>query len=264
MASEMAGAVAFITGGGRGIGRAMAQALAAEGAAVAVAARSRDQVDATVKLVQDAGGRAFGTTLDVTDWEAVQRAVQETEAALGPITVLVNNAGTAEAGGPVWEADPKDWWDTVAVNLLGTFLCSRAVLPGMVARGRGRIINLNGGGSAYPQPGFTAYASAKAGILRFTDSLAEEAKEHGISVFAIMPGLVQTAMGEKAKAKVARARNAPWTPVERPAQVCLFLASGKADALSGRALGVGDDLPALVARAAEIQANDTHQLRMKV
>jgi 3-oxoacyl-[acyl-carrier protein] reductase len=263
MAGSLNGQVALVTGGGRGIGRAICQAFAAEGAAVAALSRSEAEVAETVRLVEAAGGTALGVPADVTDPAAVEHTVRAVEERLGPITVLVNNAGTAESGGPIWETDPEVWWRTVAINLRGTFLCSHFVMRGMVKRGRGRVINLDGGGSAYPQPRFTAYAGSKAAILRLTDTVAEEARMHGVSVFAIMPGLVQTRMGEIAKREVARARDVPWTPPERPAQLCVFLASGKADTLSGRCLSVRDNVADLVARAQEIQEQDLHQLRIR-
>ena len=142
---DLGGQVAIVTGGGRGIGSAIAQKLTKAGAAVAVVARSEDQLAETVTLIEGAGGRAIALPVDVTDQQAVERAVAETEQQLGPVDLLVNNAGVPGPPGPLWESDSGEWWWCIEVNLRGPFLCSRAVLPGMVARGRGRIITTASG-----------------------------------------------------------------------------------------------------------------------
>ena len=134
MSGRLDGQVALVTGGGRGIGRAIGEALAAAGARVALAARSGDELAEAVGAVEAAGGVARGWRLDVTDLGAVAGVVEEAEAALGPVTLLVNNAGTAQEPGPLWEADPGDWWRDLEVHVRGAFNCCRAVLPGMVER----------------------------------------------------------------------------------------------------------------------------------
>ena len=158
MANELVGQVALVTGGGRGIGRAIAQALATAGAAIAVTARSEDQLRETVALIERAGGRALALPADVTDRQAVEHLVADIERQLGPVDVLVNNAGIVGPLGPLWEADPEAWRRCLDVNLYGAFLCARAVLPGMVARRRGRIINMSTAISI-PAPYYTAYMS---------------------------------------------------------------------------------------------------------
>src|ERR1700741_212445 len=180
MQKALTGQVAIVTGRGRGIGRAIAQALAQQGAAVTVTARSGEQLAETVALITAAGGRAIAVTADVTDPHAVKRVVTETEQQLGPVDLLVNNAGSASALGPLWEVDPEDWWHDVTVNLRGTLLCTHAVLPGMLTRRRGRIINMaslsgipsRSGSSSQPSPynpiqqssHGSAYSSSKAGV----------------------------------------------------------------------------------------------------
>ena len=130
---DLSGQVMIVTGGGRGIGRVVAQALAHAGAAVAVIARSTDQLAETVNLIQEAGGRAVAFAGDVTDAGAVQQMVADVGDRLGPVDLLVNNAGVSGPVGPAWEVDAEEWWRCMDVNLRGPYLCARAVLPGMVA-----------------------------------------------------------------------------------------------------------------------------------
>src|SRR5208337_3145475 len=138
---ELRGQVAIVTGAGRGLGRATALALARAGPRVGVVARSEEQLAETVRGVREAGGEALSVVADVSDAASVERMGQEVERRLGPVDLLVNNAGTLGPLGPMWQADPGEWWHSIEVNLLGPYLCSRALLPGMIERGHGRIIN---------------------------------------------------------------------------------------------------------------------------
>jgi NAD(P)-dependent dehydrogenase (short-subunit alcohol dehydrogenase family) len=269
---DLAGQVALVTGGGRGLGRAIAIGLASVGMAVAVTARSADQLDETVAAVEGSGGRALALPADVTDQAAVQRIVSETEQRLGPIDLLVNNAGRGQPIGLTWEIDPADWWRTLEVNLLGPLLYARAVLPGMVARGTGRIVNMASGAGLGTGRHFSAYATSKAALIRLSEALAAEAGAHGVRVFAIAPGVVQTAMVVEVLESATYSQLLPGipdavregrdVPPERAAQLVVCLASGAADGLNGRYLGVQDDLPALIARAEEIQRDRLHTLRL--
>ena len=220
------------------------------------------------------GGRAIALTANVIDQHAVESMVNETERQLGPVDLLVNNAGSLVAIGPVWEADPIEWWRDVEINLRGTFLCARAVLPGMVARRRGRIINTSGGGATQPIPYFSAYPSSKSAILRFTDTLALETQEYGISVFALVIGPARTGMmahiiesdaGQKwfPEGQTWLSEPERWVPVERGGQLAVFLASGKADVLSGRLFDDSDNEAELVRHSDEIKKNDLYTLRMR-
>src|SRR5688500_733562 len=164
---ELEGQIALVTGGGRGIGRLIALELAGAGMRVAVSARSADQVEATA---QEIDGLAI--TADVSKQEDVQAMVETVERELGPIDLLVNNAGIGLGGPLPWEQDPADWWHVFEVNVLGAYLCSRAVLPGMVERGRGRIVNTGSGASYLPNAGATAYGASKAALGRFGELLA--------------------------------------------------------------------------------------------
>lgn len=265
--------VAVVTGGGRGIGGATALALAAEGAAVGVLARTQTEIDEVAGSIQEDGRKALAVTADVTVESQVDHALSAIANELGPIDLLVNNAGGGSAIGPVWEVDAEEWWSTVEVNLRSVFLCSRAVLPGMIERGRGRIVNVSSGLALRPMPNGTPYTVAKAAALRFTDSLALEVAPHGINVFAASPGLVRTAMtdylieseaGKRWLPQMQHVRESMWVPVEKGAALIVAIAAGDADALSGRYIHVSDDLADLVKRADEIRANDTHTLRLQL
>lgn len=266
------GEVAFVTGGGRGIGRATAIALAKEGASVAVVARSTNEIEEVAGLINESGGKALAATADVTNGAQVDRAVQKISDELGPIDILVNNAGGGRAIGPVWEVDADEWWATVEINLRSVFLCCHAILPSMVARGRGRIINVSSGLALNPLPHGTSYSSSKAAALRFTDSLALEVAAHGIQVFAASPGTVRTALmdyllesddGRRWLPHMQRMPESVWVPAEKGAALIVALAAGEADALSGRFIHVSDDLTDLVRRADEIRAQDTLTLRLR-
>jgi NAD(P)-dependent dehydrogenase (short-subunit alcohol dehydrogenase family) len=270
---ELAGQVALVTGGGRGIGRAMARALAAAGAAVAVSARSADQLAETVAEITDAGGQVTALPVDVSDPGAVVQMVGEAEQRLGPLDLLVNNAAVGGHVGPIWEADPEEWWRCLEINLRGPFLCARAALPGMVARGRGRIVNVASGAGPQPVPYLSGYVTSKAALIRFTENLALEARPHGIRAFALDPGTVRTAMTEQALTSPAGQKWLPWfrdlfeqgrdVPPERAAQLVCLLASGKADALTGRFISVAYDVEELIARAEEIEQGDLYTLRLR-
>jgi NAD(P)-dependent dehydrogenase (short-subunit alcohol dehydrogenase family) len=267
------GHVAAVTGGGRGIGRATAQALAAAGASVAVLARSTDQLAETVTLIKEAGGKSQAFPLDVTDAPAVRAAFAEIESALGPVDLLVNNAADGGPIGPLWETKVVDWWRAVEVNLRGPLLCTSAVLPGMIARRRGRIINVSSGAGAFPIPYLSSYVVAKTALIRFSENLAAETRPHGIAVFAIAPGTVRTAMADVALESSEGRKWLPWfkrlvdegftVPAERPAQFILELAAGSADLLSGRFLTIQDDLGALLGAASEIEKENLYSLRVR-
>jgi NAD(P)-dependent dehydrogenase (short-subunit alcohol dehydrogenase family) len=145
----LSGQVAIVTGGGRGIGRLVAEALAGAGAAVAVTARSEDELTETVTSITRSRGTALALPGDVSDPRAATRALREVERQLGPVDLLVNNAGISGPIGPVWEVDADEWWRTFEVNLEGVFLFAHAVLPGMVARRRGRVVNMSSNAGAF-------------------------------------------------------------------------------------------------------------------
>jgi NAD(P)-dependent dehydrogenase (short-subunit alcohol dehydrogenase family) len=266
--NELRGQHALVTGGGRGIGRGIAQRLAAAGAAVAVLARGAVELAETRRLIEASGGRCLALPADVTDRAAVEVAVARAEAEPGPLDLLVNGAGSHLAVGELWEVNADAWWTDIASNLRGPFLRCRAVLPGMIARRRGRIITIASGAALEPRPYSTAYAAAKAAVLRLTDSLHAAVQGHGVSIFAIHPGGVHTALTERILASEAGRSAYPhwqtldWQPPERAAALVMAIAVGRADALGGRYLDAVDDLDTLIARAPEILRDDLYTLRM--
>jgi NAD(P)-dependent dehydrogenase (short-subunit alcohol dehydrogenase family) len=191
------GRTALITGGGRGLGRAFALGLAATGMAVAVVARTEDELAETVRQVEAAGGCAEAFRADVSVPHDVAETVKAVERRFGRIDLLVNNAGVAGPIGPTWQTDAETWWSCLEVNLHGAFLCCQAVLPGMLARGHGRIINVASAAGEVAVPYMSAYNASKTAVIRFTETLAAELRERGIPVFAITPGPVRTAMTEE-------------------------------------------------------------------
>ncbi len=269
---DLRGQVAIVTGGGRGIGREIAQALATAHAQVVVVARTTEQLAETVKLINETGGQCTSIVTDVADPQAVQNMVQRIEIEIGPVSVLINNAGFLGTVGPIWELDPAEWLRVIDINLNGALLCARAVLPGMVQRRQGRIINVSSGAALAPIPFGTAYCVSKAALVRFTECMAVETYEHGVFAFAIDPGFVRTEMsrylGESEEAKLYL----PWInhlwvegrfdPAERATELVVRLASGEADALTGRFVRIYDDLDAMLLHAAQIDKDDLYTLRV--
>ncbi len=270
---DLKGQVAVVTGGGRGIGRAMARAMAGAGASVAVMARSENELAETVALIKQSGGRALAFPADVTVAQAVRIAFERIAQLLGPVDLLINNAGTLGPIGPFWENDTADWWRVMDVNLRGPMLCTHAVLPGMIARRRGRIINVASGGGTMAIANFSGYVASKTALIRFTECVATETKPYGLAMFSLGPGTVRTAMAEHSLNSPEGKKWLPWFrrifdegfdgPPERPAQLALALASGKADALSGCFLQTSDDLDSLIKSAAEIGKEKLYSLRVR-
>ncbi len=261
-AAQLDGQVALVTGAGRGIGRAIALALAEAGARVVLAARSREQLEETAALARQMGRQALTFPLDITDQPAVEAMVAATRQQFGPPDLLVNNAGMANREAPLWELEADEWWRVLEVNLRGPFLCARAVLPDMLARGSGRIINVASNGGAWPIPTASAYSVSKAALLRLTDCLSEMVGARGLRVFAISPGTVHTSMTDG----VSLFKDMPetdWSTPEQAAALCVTIASGYADRLAGRYLHVNDDLPALLRHVEEIEQQDLYSLRVR-
>jgi NAD(P)-dependent dehydrogenase (short-subunit alcohol dehydrogenase family) len=249
------GKVAVITGGGRGIGRAMARKFAAEGAAVAVAARSGTEVQDAAEEIRRSGGHARAIAADVSREADCEKIVRETRQAFGTIHILVNNAGVYGPVQPVEKVDPREWDRVIAVNLRGPFLLSRLVLPEMYERGAGAILNIVSiaAKAAFPLNG--PYAASKAGVIGLTHTLAAEAARKGVRVNALSPGPVsETKMWDELGRNLAKhlqtdrdelfgkmlegvLQGRPQT-VEEIASAALFLVSDQASAITGQTLNV--------------------------
>ena len=252
-APRLDGQVALVTGGGRGIGRGIAHELTAAGARVAVSARTAAQVD---EVAAEIGGLAL--TVDVSKESEVEAMVERVENELGPIDLLVCNAGISIDEDTAWTVDTDTWWHVFEVNVLGVYLCCRATIPRMLERSRGRIVNVASGAAYLPSSKATAYSASKAAVHRFNETLAGQLEPHGVPVFSISPGLVQTELTSSFP------DDAPWTPPELAPRLVLALASGKLDALAGRYLHAEhDDIDDVASRADEIAAQDLNAIRLR-
>lgn len=270
--AKLEGQIALITGAGRGIGRTIAEVLARNGASVGLCARTKAQIDDAAESIGSNGGRAFPVVADVTDPVAIQNAVTQIEAQLGPISLLVNNAGTFHSLGPLWETDPDVWWRDVEIHVRGTVICTHAVLQHMIDRQRGRVVNVVGMLGQFGEPYVSAYAAAKAALFRLTENLASEVHDSGVQVFSISPGPVRTEMtrqflddpdARKWVADFSQMQPDEWVSAEEGANLVVRLAHGEADALSGRYIHVFEDLDELIEGAAEIKESDRLVMRIQ-
>ena len=266
--------VALITGGGRGIGRAIALAYASEGAKLALAARSLDELQQTAGAAQSLGAETCVLGVDVTDRQAVDRMAKQAAESFGRIDILVNNAGIVGPIGALEDNDVEAWLRTIQVNLVGSYLCSRAVIPFMAAGGGGRIINMSGSGSTSAPYHLSAYGSSKAAVIRLTEILSLELADRNIQVNALGPGSIHTNMWEEITDQ-ARAvgdtdlyefgrqvTGGGGAPIERAAELAVWLASDAANGLSGRLIhAVMDDFPSLTPQIPDIMASDRYTLR---
>jgi 3-oxoacyl-[acyl-carrier protein] reductase len=247
--------VALVTGGGRGVGANVARGLAAAGMDVIVTARTRGGIE---EVACEIGGRAI--EMDVASRESVERGFADA----GPVDLLVANAGiggrgvaTGHIAEAAWQIDPDEWWRVFEVNVLGVHLCCRAVIPGMLERGGGRIVIVGSGAAYLPGGTETGYTASKAAVCRYGETLANALRAR-IPVFVISPGLVRTAMTDTLP------DDAPWTPPECAPRLVAALATGEFDALAGRYLHAEHDPPEkLRERIDAILADDLNAIRLQ-
>jgi 3-oxoacyl-[acyl-carrier protein] reductase len=264
--------VAIVTGAGRGIGSAIALAFAREGADLVLTARTLHELEDTATQARAMGQRALALRADASHGQEVEAVVARALAQFGRIDILVNSAAVQPPIGPLWENDPDEWLRTIVVNVGGVFLFCWAVLPIMIRQGGGTIINLSGGGATSPRPYFSAYGASKAAVVRLTETLAQEAKEHNIQVNAIAPGAVDTRMtdqvlaagaaaGERAVAEARRVKEERASP-RAAAELAVFLASGESAGLTGRLISaIWDDWRSLLSNLDEVMASELYTLR---
>jgi NAD(P)-dependent dehydrogenase (short-subunit alcohol dehydrogenase family) len=260
------------------LGRLLAGTLADAGAAVGLVARSAEQLAETRDEVIDGGGAAVAVAADVSDPKALTTAIEEISRQLGPIDVLINNAGVNGPIGAVWEVDSEDWWHALEINLRSVLTCISLVLPSMITRGQGRIINITSQAGVYRWPLVSAYSVSKAAAIKLTENLAVELKRTGVTAFSVHPGLLPIGLSEpvltsQAPVDSVEGKVFGWLRREleegrgaEPAAAARFvlrIAAGDCDDLSGRHLSVHDDLDALIERADAINRHDLYTLRRK-
>ncbi len=248
--SSHAGRVALVTGAGRGIGRAIADSHAAAGAAVAYLDHDRELAETAAREAVAKGWQAVGLSADVADYEAVVEACRKVTDAFGPVDILVNNAGISPKTGadgrrsPAWEMSPEEFRRVLDVNLTGAFNCARAVLPGMKAMGRGRIVNQSSvAGKTFCDIVGVHYAASKAALIGFTKHLAGEVGPFGITVNAVAPGRIDTPLmrGTASEANEAARMATPLRRLGSPEDVAatyLFLTSDSASFVTGQVVDV--------------------------
>jgi 3-oxoacyl-[acyl-carrier protein] reductase len=246
------GRVALVTGGGSGVGANIARGLADAGMDVWVTGRSAARLEA---VAVEIGGHALAG--DVSKEDDVARWFEQA----GPVDLLVNNAGVQGPTVTFDHEEPASWWQVFEINVRGVYLCCHAVVPRMLERGGGRIVNVTSGAAHLPPAGFpsTAYGPSKAAVHRFSELLAAQLRSRGVFIFSISPGLVRTAMTD-----AHWGEDAPWTPPECAPRLVVALASGEFDALAGHYLHAEHDSPeALRGRIEEINAGDLNAIRLR-
>ena len=239
-----------MTGGSRGIGRATALTLVELSAAVAVNSRKRKQED-EIAGEQSEDGKILSLACDVSDWDDVGETLGQIEKMLGTPDVLVNNAAVLEPLGPTWETDPHEWAHTIQVDLIDAYNCTRAVLPSMLERGKGAIVNVSSGAATMTAVNWSAYAASKAGLDHFTRSLALELEGTAVRINALHPGLVETAMIQNLLTAKPRQLPPSWRtyfekaaekgrvfPPQVTARLIAWLASEETSELTGAILDI--------------------------
>ena len=277
MSDELTGRTALITGGTQGLGLEIARAYLAAGAAgVYVCGRNADALQSALAVLRDAAGsgqKVLGEVADVSSPADVDRMVAAASSGLGGITILVSNAGVYGPKGTIDRVDWSEWARAVEINLFGSVLPARALVPHFAERGYGKIVQLSGGGATNPLPGLSAYAASKAAVVRFAETLAEELREHRVDVNAVAPGALNTrmlddvlaagpgAVGQAFYERALEQQRSGGVPLERGAALAVWLASAASDGVTAKLLSaVWDPWSQLPAHLDDL-ASDVYTLR---
>ena len=265
--------VAIITGAGRGIGREIALAYAREGARLVLSARTSSELEEVAEKAREIGSEAIAIPTDVGDQAQVDAMVRRTVDEYSVIDILVNNAAIVGPVAPLEDTDVSEWIRSIQVNVIGTYLGCRAVLPVMLEQGHGKILNLSGAGASNALKNLSGYGTSKAAVVRFTECLALELADKNIQVNALGPGATNTGMWEeirdrsKAIGDIERYQQGKivtsggGASIERAADLAVFLASDDSGSLSGRLIHINDDFPCLPSRLSDIMESDAYTLR---
>ncbi len=240
--------VVLVTGGSRGIGKSIARSFLLEGAYVVICARNKKDIETAQSDFKKSGmDKTFGVSIDVSQPNQVKTVFEKTESLFGPVDILVNAAGIQTPYGLLVDTDDHDWISSIQTNLIGTMLCTKYALRSMASRNKGKILNFSGGGSFNPRPYFSAYASSKAAVVRFTETIAEEVSGSKININAIAPGPVDTQLfgealaakekiGEKNWKKMMAVKKKGLNPPDFVCDLALFLASNESNWISGKVI----------------------------
>ena len=245
MSTELKGKVALVTGASRGLGEGAARALAAAGASVMLVARDGARVRSVAGDIAAKSGCAEAVGCDVSNYAAVEKLVAETKARLGGLDILVNNAGIIEPIAEIAISDPAVWAENITINLIGAYNAVRAVLPGMLAKDGGTIVNVSSGAAYRPLEGWSAYCSGKAGLAMLTRAIELETKGRGIRVFGFSPGTIDTEMQVKIRASgmnmISQIPRANLSPVEHAVRGLVHLCVKASDDLIGQDASMRDE-----------------------
>jgi len=269
--------VTLVTGASQGLGRAIAEQFVKEGAHVATCARDGALLETVRRQLEEltnSGQRVLAYAGDVSSRDQMQELFRRTEQEIGLVDVLVNNAGIYGPKGPSESVDLDEWSRALEINLLGTFIPSRFAIAQMKKKGGGKIINLSGGGATNPLPRLSAYAAAKAAVVRLTETLAEELREFSIAVNVIAPGALNTRLldevlqagpelvGTGFYEKAVKQRETGGAPLEKGVALCVYLASTASDGITGKLISaLWDPWEKLSDLRAELAASDIYTLR---
>lgn len=271
---KLKGKVAIITGASKGIGRSIAETFAKEGCNLAIVSRNLDEISGVAAELKKYGVDVLPMKCDVSNPKEVEETVKRIIGRFKKIDILVNNAGIYGPLGALVDNDIEMWKKTIDINLMGTVLCTKFVLPHMIRAKRGKIINLSGGGSGGPPtPTISAYVTSKVAVVRFTEVIAEEVKDYNIQVNSIAPGAVNTRLLDQVLAaadtvdrkfleRSMKQLETGGTPPEKAAQLALFLASEESNGITGKLISVvWDDYQNFANRLGEIKWTDIYTLR---